>query len=692
MAQKVEIWIVIAMAALVVIASLVLTSHAGATKHEKRDKLAFRCLGATNVAFLTATAGLILGQIVPFWFSAAMVIFGMLLGIVLGYMALLIGAGQTIRPSLYLLPAVCLGLVQGALAVLLGDLTVLILSSSSLNGALALVFAWRLWRLSAPWGRELALLASAPFAAIAAAYLARLVMVVIGAGPDVMAVATLLITFLVAFSALQWGFTLLAFRAARLNRSLATARDAAEEASRIKSRFLANMSHEIRTPLNAILGMTQVLEQVIAEPEQTRALGTIRDSGENLLMTLNDILDLSLVQGGRLTVAAQPFDLAHLVRKITDLHAMSAREKGLNLGARLDLPDGSWRCGDARRVQQIFSNLLGNAIKFTERGHVSCGVSGTRHHVCLWVEDTGIGMSAAQQQRAFDAFVQADVSVTRRFGGTGLGLPIVKELVQALGGGVSLHSVPQEGTRVEVHLPLACVAAPSAHDRTLCVVETRAPVLSREHAQEALPVAPIAPCLPPDAGRASPRQADAVQHKRPPQTAPAPHQDMPGPGIRVLVAEDSPVNQRVLIALMRGLPCHLTIVDNGAQALDLARSASFDLFLFDIMMPEMDGVTALREIAREYEALDRVRPPALAVTANVAPEQIREYRDSGFDDVIAKPISRKHLLSALGALGLAVDLQVSAPVSAASTDATRPAAPFPAAPVLGRARAGIPGG
>ena len=644
-----DIWIVIAIAAVVVIASLVLTSFAGARRHARRDAAAFRWLAGTNIAFLLGAMGLMLAPVLPFWLSASMVIMGMLLGLIVGYFALLIGIGENPAPQRYLMIVLALGAMQGMLAAIIEDVSALVISSSLINGIIGLALSRQLWRRAQTFGKELALLASAPFMAIGMAYLVRLGLVFMEVSAFGITVMTLIITFLMAFSALQWGFALLAFRAARLNRFLEQARDKAEESSRLKSRFLANMSHELRTPLNGILGMTQALEDMMSAPEESRMLATIRDSGEGLLATLNDILDLSKAQRGQMEIQPHPFDLRALIENSALLFSVAAQAKAVSFTVDIALGDATARLGDEQRVRQILGNLLSNAVKFTEQGNIRCMVHASGDEVHFGIEDTGIGMTEQQLARIFDEFVQADVSITRRFGGTGLGMPIVSELTQQLGGRVGVTSKFGVGTQIDLCLPLPVVP-------------------NTQHAQAADD---------PSAATATPqRRASAFDAAR---SAGAPP-DCAGT-LRVLIAEDNKVNQKVMAALLRGLRVQLTIVDHGGLAVDMARGEAFDLFLFDAMMPELDGMSALRQITAIYTARAQSVPPAVIVTANVAPEQITEYRAAGFLDVIEKPISKVRLLACLSALGVRPQLSdptssgaIAAPARAAFLQAAEAAA------------------
>ncbi|MGP9791741.1 ATP-binding protein [Roseinatronobacter sp. NSM] len=614
MNESIDIRIVIAIAAVMVIASLLLTVLAGVRNHARRDAVAFLWLGGTNLSFLMGATGLMTGQVLPFWASASMVVLGMLWGLISGFVALNIGIGDNPAPLPYAALGAGAALLQLGLVVVLNDAGALVVSSSVVNGALGVVFAQRLWGRALVHGRQLAMLAAAPFAAIGVAYLARLGVVGLDLGGHALAVATLVITFLMAFSALQWGFALIAFRAARLNGHLQIARDKAEQASALKSRFLANMSHELRTPLNGILGMAQGLENVLLEPQQAQMLTAIRDSGDRLLMRMNDILDLSELQAGELELVPVIFDLPAEIAQTAVQFADVAAGKGVAFDIMLDPAMARLRRGDGPRMRRMLGNVLSNAVNFTQTGRISLAVQGSAANVRIVISDTGAGMTTDQLARVFDPFMQADSSVTRRVDGAGLGMPVVRGLAQAMGGTVTVASRVGQGTCVTLDLPLAAIA--DSPETPVAQHSTR----------------------PPDRGAGIARATAQV----------------------VLVAEDNKVNQRVLKAFLQDPKLDLVMVENGAAALEMARHNSFDLFLFDVMMPEMDGVTALRQIRAEYGACAKPVPPAIVVTANVASAQVAQYHDAGFSDVIAKPVRKAQLLACLAAHGVG-----SAPVAEA---------------------------
>lgn len=597
MNPDIEIRIVVAIAAVLVLSSLVLC--VSALRHDMRPgaRPGFGWLLMTNFAFLAAAVGLMAHPVLPFWGSATLATSGAHLGIVFGYFAVRAGVGAPAAYSRYAaLALVAIG-GQAVLSIGLGTIDVLLVTGSVINGSLSLHVARRIWPLARRFGPEVAALASIPFAGIGAAYLFRLPLIALGASATTMTVATLIITFLLAFAALQWVFTLIAFRAAQLNEKLDAERVHAEEMTRLKSRFLANMSHELRTPLNGVLGMAQALQDLVRGEEQKRMVETIRTSGEGLMAILDDILDLSKIEAGKMALETAPFRPVEVFTRIVRLHAPQARAKGLGFALQCDPALEGHFLGDEHRLTQVLHNLTGNAVKFTETGQIDLHADFVDGRMKISVADTGIGMTEAQLTSAFDEFVQADASITRRFGGTGLGMPIVKRLVTMMGGTVTIESAPARGTQVLLDVPLPPAPAP-AQDST----PSRAGVFP-----------------------------DLAQ-------------------VRVLVAEDNLTNQKVLSALLRGTGVELTLVGNGREALAAAVAGEFDLFLFDISMPEMDGPTALSQIEAAYHAAGRSVPPAAAITANVMPEQLSSYAVGGFATCLAKPIRKTALIDCITAL------------------------------------------
>ena len=406
---------------------------------------------------------------------------------------------------------------------------------------------------------------------------------------------------------------------------LLLAKERAEEASRSKSLFLANMSHEIRTPMNGVLGMAELLDEALRDPAHKRMIATIRESGEALLNILNDILDMSKIEAGKLTLEAIPMRPADLCAKVEGLHSLRAQEKGLSFSVQAGEGSERVRLGDPHRIVQVLHNLLSNAIKFTESGEVTARMeSAPDAPLVIEVRDTGIGMSDEQVERVFHDFEQADGTVTRRFGGTGLGMSIVQRLVDLMGGTIAVSSKPGVGTVFRLELPLPDVDAD---------VETAA-IPSRASGR--------------DAGASSARGTAGGA------AAPSPAEEGSGlAGLRVLAADDNGTNRLILNAMLSSLGIEVLMVEDGRKAVEAWRPGAFDLLLLDISMPVMDGITALAEIrAREAEA--GVAPvPAVAITANALKHQVEEYLAAGFAVHVGKPFRRAGLAQALA--GLRVD-------------------------------------
>lgn len=378
------------------------------------------------------------------------------------------------------------------------------------------------------------------------------------------------------------------------------AKERAEEANRAKSLFLANMSHEIRTPLNGVLGMAELLDSALTQPENKRMIATIRDSGEALLSILNDILDMSKIEAGRMEIEKIPFDPVRVVHRVRDLLRLRAEEKGLLFSVHIEPGAERLRIGDEFRVRQILNNLIGNALKFTENGSVRVHV-GTEPDgaLCFEIQDTGIGMSQKQIDHLFDDFMQADSSITRRFGGTGLGLSIVRRLIEIMGGEIDVKSDVGEGTKMRVLLPLP---------------------LSADTPGTAVP---------PGETRALPESLA---------------------GLRLLAADDNEVNRRILSEMLRRKGAEVTLVSNGVEVLEAWEKGCFDILLIDIAMPVMDGISAIRKIREREEEKGLAETPAIAITANAMSHQVADYLASGFDTHVAKPFKMADLVRAIATL------------------------------------------
>jgi signal transduction histidine kinase/ActR/RegA family two-component response regulator len=379
---------------------------------------------------------------------------------------------------------------------------------------------------------------------------------------------------------------------------LTTAKDVAEEANVIKSQFLANMSHEIRTPLNGVLAMAQVMAMHPLSKAQGEHLQVIRDSGEALLAVLNDLLDLSKIEARRLELEAGPFDITEIGAGARAAFTPVANEKGVSFGLEVrDAALGRWQ-GDSARVRQILYNLITNAVKFTDKGEIQVifdAVEGAEgRQLAISVADTGIGIAADVLPKLFQKFMQADSSITRRFGGSGLGLTICRELAELMGGRIDVTSALGAGSTFRVVLPLQWLG-PSV-------------VL-------------------PGPAAAGAALADAVDLS----------------ALRVLAAEDNPTNRLVLRTLLHALGVTPVLVNDGRAAVDHWLKSPVDLILMDIQMPVMDGAAAVREIRRIEVERGLPRTVVVALSANAMKHQVAAYIAAGMDAHVAKPIQVEKL-------------------------------------------------
>lgn len=390
-------------------------------------------------------------------------------------------------------------------------------------------------------------------------------------------------------------------------KGLARSRDQAEAGTRARTEFLTTMSHEIRTPLNGVIGLAELLSSGRLDAEQQKIVGTLKESAAHLLLLLNDVLDFSKLDADRLELEQVEFSIEEIARSTVDMLRVTARNKGIVLALDIAPTVPAVLKGDPGRIRQILLNLIGNGIKFTEKGHVWLSVSGAAREVApgyqlqLRVVDTGCGIAPGQLKRLFSSFSQADSSISRRYGGTGLGLAISQRLAARMGGGIVVFSEHGKGSTFEVSLHTEAVAS------------------------------------------------TAVQVERP-TSAPQEKAGEPGRRLSILLAEDNRTNQFVIGQILRQLGQDVEIVADGAQALAAVQKKTYDLVLMDVMMPEMDGVAATKAI----RALNGPASAVLisALTANSLDSDKAACLAAGMNMFLTKPVTRRMLETLLDEINL----------------------------------------
>jgi CheY-like chemotaxis protein len=376
---------------------------------------------------------------------------------------------------------------------------------------------------------------------------------------------------------------------------LKDAKHKAEESSKAKAMFLANMSHEIRTPLNGIVGMAEQLAQSQLDGDQRYFTDIMRSASSTLLSIINDVLDISKIESGKFSIETIPFDLNKTIRQTLSIFEEKAKLAGISLDIDLMDDRGTMHLGDPHRLSQVLFNIVGNAIKFTHAGYVrvTSQLARGENDICLvsfTIQDTGVGMDMAYLTKVFEAFSQEDASITRKFGGSGLGLSIARSIVQIMGGAIQIDSEKGKGTRVDIRIPMRI-----SNDKT------KQEIVEMTDLQKSLK------------------------------------------GIRVLAVEDNELNRMVLQVILKKCEVVVSIAHNGQEAIDLIQEKEFDIVLMDVQMPIVDGLEATKYIREEL----KYTTPIIGLSANAMREEVEICKQAGMNDYLVKPYSERALVEVM---------------------------------------------
>jgi PAS domain S-box-containing protein len=389
----------------------------------------------------------------------------------------------------------------------------------------------------------------------------------------------------------------------QLEFELKGARHKAEESSKAKAMFLANMSHEIRTPLNGIVGMAEQLAQSQLDADQRYFIDIMRSASSTLLSIINDVLDISKIESGKFSIETTPFNLNETIRRTLSIFGDKAKQTNISLDIELMDDRGIMHLGDPHRLSQVLFNIVGNAIKFTQAGYVrvTSHLARGENDICFVsfsIEDTGVGMDMAYLAKVFEAFSQEDASITRKFGGSGLGLSIARSIVQIMGGTIQIESEKGKGTRVNIRIPMR-----------ISTEKTKQDIVEMTDLQKSLK------------------------------------------GLRILAVEDNELNRMVLQVILKKCEVIVTIAHNGQEAINLIQEQEFDLVLMDVQMPIVDGLEATKYIRDEL----KLTTPIIGLSANAMREEVEICKQAGMNDYLVKPYSERALVEVMKKWGTEVN-------------------------------------